>query len=307
MKKKIILAGGSGFLGESFADFLINKGYQVIILSRGKKENSGLKTYMQWDGKSLGEWENKVNGSDAIVNFTGKSVNCIYTEKNKKEIISSRLDSVNIIDEVVKKATNPPKVIVQAGSLAIYGNTTNLCDENSPHGNGFSVNVCEQWEEAFFKEELEKTRKTMFRIGFVLGENGGALEPLMKLTNYYLGGTIGNGKQYISWLHIEDLNQMMLEAIENEHYKGVYNATGDHPVTNKEFMKTLREVMNKPWTPPAPSLLVKIGAYVVMKADPGLALTGRKCVSKRLKTEGFTFKYNDLKETLYSIIHKKDL
>jgi len=303
--KKIILAGGSGFLGESFADYLTKRNYEVVILSRSEKENKPNKRYLTWDGKTKGTWKEEINDSYAIVNFTGKSVNCIYNEKNKKEIISSRLNSVRIIDEAVKECQNPPKVIVQAGSLAIYGNTDKLSDEDAPHGKGFSVEVCQKWEKEFFKEKLEHTRKTMLRIGFVLGENGGALEPLMKLTQFSLGGTIGSGKQYISWLHIDDLNKMMLESIENESYEGVYNATGDFPVTNKEFMKTLREVMKKKIGLPAPTPLVWLGAYVVMKTDPGLALSGRKCVSKRLKEEGFVFKHTNLKQTLTHIIQKK--
>jgi len=171
--KKIILAGGSGFLGESFADYLTKRNYEVVILSRSKKENKLNKRYVTWDGKTKGEWTEEINDSIAIVNFTGKSVNCIYNEKNKKEIISSRLNSVQIIDQVVKECQNPPKVIVQAGSLAIYGNTDKLSDEDAPHGKGFSVEVCQKWENEFFKEKLEYTRKTMLRIGFVLGENGG--------------------------------------------------------------------------------------------------------------------------------------
>lgn len=302
MNKTIILAGGSGFIGEYVAQYLVDRDYTVVILTRHPKENKENIGYVKWDGKTLGSWVEKLEGAYAIVNFTGKSVNCIYTKKNKKEIIDSRVNSVGIIDEAVKNLSEPPKAIIQAGSLAIYGNTQELCDENGEHGTGFSVEVCEKWEDAFFKEEIKNVRKVMFRIGFVLGKNGGALEPLAKLVTYNLGGTIGSGKQYISWLHINDLNKMFLEAIENEGYHGIYNATGDSPVTNRVFMATLRKTMKKKVGLPAASPLVWLGAYLVMRADPNLALGGRKCISKRLKEANFEFDHTDLLATLENVL-----
>jgi uncharacterized protein (TIGR01777 family) len=244
----------------------------------------------------------EINGSYAVVNFTGKSVNCIYTPKNKAEIINSRIDSVNAVDQAVLQCAHPPQVIVQAGSLAIFGDTEKRCDEEASHGEGFSVHVCQQWEDTFFNREFQKTRKVLLRIGFALGKNGGALEPLLKLAKFYLGGTIGSGRQYISWLHLDDLNEMFLTAIENEKMNGIYNATGPTPVTNKEFMKALRKSTNRGWSPPAPATLVKIGAYVIMRADPSLALTGRNCVPKRLLESGFKFKYTDLEDALEDLV-----
>lgn len=302
MGEKIVLAGGSGFLGKALANFLLKKGYEVVILTRGKAKVMGGIRYVQWDGVHSGKWTEEVDGSHALVNFTGKSVNCIYTKENREEIVSSRLDSVNVLNKVIKECKNPPSVFVQAGSLAIFGDTTEVCDEDAPHGDGFSVDVCKQWEEAFFKEKLPNTRQVLLRIGFALGKDGGALEPLVKLVKFNLGGTVGSGKQYISWLHIDDLNEMFLTAIEDDSYVGIYNATGLAPVTNKEFMATLRKVMNKGWTPPAPAPFVKLGAYLIMKTEPDLALTGRNCIPKRLQEQKFDFKYTDLEAALKDII-----
>ncbi|MDQ6788816.1 MAG: DUF1731 domain-containing protein, partial [Acidobacteriota bacterium] len=178
-------------------------------------------------------------------------------------------------------------------------------DENAPLGEGFSVEVCKLWEAEFFNRQLPETRKVLFRIGFVLEKNGGALESLQKVTKFYLGGTIGSGKQYISWLHIKDLNRMFEFAVENETVEGIYNATGVNPVTNAEFMKTLRDVMGMPWSPPAPAFAVKIGATLFMRADPSLALTGRNCIPKKLRDENFQFEYTDLTQTLDQIINSK--
>ncbi|WP_158738261.1 TIGR01777 family oxidoreductase [Alteribacillus sp. YIM 98480] len=302
MNKKIVLPGGSGFLGQSLALFLLNKGYDVTILTRGHSRVENSIRYVHWDGRTMGEWAKELDGCYAVVNFTGKSVNCIYTEENKKEIIRSRYYSVRILQKAIQTCEQPPQAFVQAGSLAIFGNTRDVCTENSPHGEGFSVKVCQLWEKAFFAASLPHTRQAMLRIGFALGRDGGALEPLKKLVKYNLGGKVGPGNQYISWLHIDDLNSMFLKAIEDKSMGGIYNATGPQPVTNKEFMKTLRKVLNKGWAPPAPTPLVWAGAYVVMGTEPSLALTGRNALPQKLIDEGFTFQYNNLKTALSDLL-----
>ncbi|TCJ05086.1 TIGR01777 family protein [Cytobacillus praedii] len=303
LEKRIVLAGGSGFLGQSLARYLMVRGYMVTILTRGKTAAIDQIEYIHWDGVRLeDEWARRIDASYAVVNFTGKSVNCLYTKGNREEIISSRLASIQVLQEAILKSNNPPQVCIQAGSLAIFGDTTEICHEDSDHGTGFSVDVCERWEAAFFKDEWPHTRKVLLRIGFALGDNGGALGPLQRLAKFNLGGTIGSGRQYISWLHMDDLNEMFVQAIENEQYDGIYNATGPNPVTNKEFMKTLRKVMNKGWAPPAPAPFVKLGAYIIMRADPSLALTGRKCIPKRLQAEGFQFRHTNLEGALRDII-----
>ncbi|MFB4162460.1 TIGR01777 family oxidoreductase [Alteribacillus sp. JSM 102045] len=303
MNKKIVLPGGSGFLGQSLASFLLKKGYDVTILTRGKSRVQNSIRYVHWDGRTLGEWAKELDGCYAVVNFTGKSVNCIYTEENKKEIIRSRYYSVRILQKAILSCEQPPRAFVQAGSLAIFGNTRDVCIENSPHGEGFSVKVCQLWEKAFFVTSLPHTRQVMLRIGFALGRDGGALEPLKKLAKYNLGGKVGPGNQYISWVHIDDLNNMFLKAIEDQSMGGIYNATGPQPVTNKSFMKTLRKVMDKGWAPPAPTPLVWAGAYIVMGTEPSLALTGRNALPEKLIDEGFTFHYNNLEAALRDLLN----
>ncbi|RNB80352.1 TIGR01777 family protein [Brevibacillus nitrificans] len=302
MSKKIVLAGGSGFLGNALADFLTAKGFEVVILTRGNSRVAGSIRYLQWDGATRGAWSDEIDGSYAVINFTGKSVNCLYTPKNKEEIIRSRLDSVRVLTDAILASAKPPAVFVQAGSLAIFGDTLQECDENAPHGTGFSVQVCQRWEQAFFERELPHTRKVMLRIGFALGKNGGALEPLAKLASMRLGGTVGSGNQYISWLHVDDLNEMFFYAMENEQVNGIVNATGPKPVTNREFMQTLRKVLNKGWAPPTPAPFVWLGAYLVMRTDPSLALTGRNCVPAKLLESGFSFGHTDLEAALRDLL-----
>lgn len=303
MRRKIVLAGGTGFLGQSLARHLQKQEHEVVILTRSAaSDHAGLR-YVHWDGRTLGPWLEEIEGADAVVNFTGKSVNCIYTLANKQEIISSRLDSVRVIDEALAAVNKPPTVVVQAGSLAIFGNTTELRDEQGEHGSGFSVRVCQLWEQEFFRREIEGVRKVMLRIGFALGPDGGALEPLVKLARRGLGGTIGSGKQMISWLHLDDLNAMFDYVLNHEHAAGIYNATGQQAVSNREFMQTLRHVLNKGWSPDTPSLFVRIGAYLIMRADPELALSGRNCVPKRFMDEGFQFQYRNLEQALRQILN----
>jgi len=296
------MPGGSGFLGKSAADFFKSKGYEIVIFTRGKSQTVNDVKYINWDGKTLGEWTEHINNSEVIINFNGKSVNCIYTDENKKEIIDSRVNSVNIIAEAISKVENPPEVLIQAASLAIYGDTKKLCDENAPAGEGFSVEVCKLWEEEFFKAQFSKTRKVLLRIGFVLGEHGGALETLTKLTKNFLGGAIADGSQYISWIHINDFNRVLEFAIENKSTNGIYNVTGTHPVTNKVFMGTLRKVLHRPWSPPVPVFAVKIGARLFMKTDSSLALTGRNCIPAKLLKEGFSFHFNELETSLKDVL-----
>ena len=302
MNKKIILAAGSGFLGQSAAAYFHSLGYDIVILTRGAEKTQNGIVYLHWDGKTIGAWSREIDDSFAVINFAGRSVNCLYTDTNRKEIINSRVDSVCVLTEAILHSTSPPAVFIQAASLAIYGDTTALCDESAPLGSGFSSDVCRLWEDEFYKTDLPQTRKILFRIGFALGRGGGAIEPLTKLTKLFLGGTIGSGTQYISWFHIEDLNRMFDFVLNNEKAKGTFNATGIDPVTNATFMRSLRKVLHMPWSPPVPSWLVKIGAYLIMRTDPVLALTGRKCIPKKLQDMGFQIKHTDLIKTLEEVV-----
>jgi len=303
MRKTIVLAGGSGFLGASLANKLREIGYAVVVLTRGaNRTNEGVE-FVSWDGATQGEWSRAVDGAEAVVNLTGKSVNCLYTPSNKREIYESRLRSVAAVAEAVRAAERPPRVVVQASSLAIYGDTRDVCAEDAPHGSGFAVDVCERWEDAFYRDPLPAgTRKVALRVGFALGRGGGALAPLVRLAKSGLGGTIGSGKQYISWIHIDDLNEMFVRAIQDDSIEGTYNATGPTPVTNKEFMKALREALGKRWAPPAPAPLVALGAVAFMRASPSLALTGRRCVPARFQREGFRFRYSKLEDALKDLL-----
>ncbi len=303
MKRKVVIAGGSGLLGQSLSEVLINQGYEVVILTRGKEKVENGKSYVHWDSQTVGDWAKELDGSHALVNFTGRSINCIYTKKNKHDIVHSRVDSVRALWEALHQTKNPPQAFINAGALAIYGNTTEKCDENAPHGSGFSADVCKMWEEAFYKESHSSIRQVLFRIGIVLTPENGALEPLKKLVTFNLGGTVGSGKQYFSWIHIDDMNEMIIRAIENETMQGTYNAATPEAPTNKQFMKTMRKVMDKGWAPKTPTPFVWLGAYLFMRTEPEIVLEGRFGYPKKLLDEGFEFKFPQLEQALEDLIY----
>jgi uncharacterized protein (TIGR01777 family) len=300
-KKRVVLAGGSGFLGRSLATELLKRDYEVVVLTRRPRErNDGVKEF-EWDGEHLGEWIQFLDGAEAVVNLSGRSVNCRHTPENLREINESRVNSVRNVAAAIYHVTHPPRVWVQAGAIAFYGDTADRwCDESTPSGEGEATETCKLWENAFQNVQVPKTRRVLLRIGFVLGRDGGALSVLGKLTRWFLGGAAGSGRQYISWIHIADMNRMFIEAIEREDLAGNYNATAPNPVTNTEFMSALRFALHRPWCPPAPEWAVRFGS-MLMKTEPSLALTGRRCSPKRFLESGFQFKFTELSAALKDI------
>ncbi len=297
-----MLAGGSGFLGTALAADLAMAGYEVVNLTRTPRTGAGAVQDLRWDGRTLGPWAEALDGAAAVVNLTGRSVDCRYTAANRREIVESRVHSVEAIGGAIRRCARPPSAWVQTGSLAIYGDAEDrVCDETAPHGDGFSVGVCEQWEAKVEEQVTPGTRKTILRIGFALGRGGGALEKLVRLARLGLGGTVGSGRQYISWLHVSDLSRMFRWAIEREDVHGTYNATGPTPVTNATFMRELRRALGVRFGPPAPALAVRIGAFF-LRTEPSLALTGRRCLPARFMSQGFTFAHTDVRETLEGLL-----
>jgi uncharacterized protein len=300
--KTIILAGGSGFLGKSLTPFLSSCGYRVLVLSRsGKASGAGVET-LRWDGKSPGAWCDALDGASAVINLTGRSVNCRYTAKNRREILDSRINSVRVLGEAIARSRRPPGVLVQASSLAIYGDAGDVVrDEQAPPGSGFGAEVCVQWEAAVNSLHLPHTRTVVLRIGFALGRDGGVLQTLAGLTRWFLGGSAGSGNQFISWIHVADLNSMFKAAVESDSMNGVYNATGPEPLTNREFMRQLRAAFGRPWSPPVPSWAVELGAFL-LRTEASLALTGRRCVPARFLEGGFHFRFPELRPALTDLL-----
>jgi uncharacterized protein len=305
MKPRIILAGGSGFIGQSLSPFLVSKNYDAVVFTRGKSDHHGSIREAHWDGKTLGEWTQFVDGALGLVNLTGRSINTRHTPEHRREIIDSRIDSVRILGEAIARCVQPPKVFVQLAGVGIYGEKgERICDEATAPGDDFVSEVCKQWEAAFDSVNSPNTRKVLFRLGVVLGRNGGFLHVLSRLTRWFLGGQVGNGRQYLSWIHIADLSRMILQAIDQEQLTGVFNATAPNPVTNAELMRELRRALHRPWSPAVPEFAARIGSWL-MGTEASLALVSQRCVPKRFLAKNFEFEFPNLREALANIYPNK--
>lgn len=301
--QRIIVAGGTGFIGSALVKELLPRFEQIVVLTRGPSGGEGVVRYLKWDGRTLeGDWAREIDGATAIVNLVGRTVDCVKSAHQKQEIIESRLNSIHALAAACRDATMPPRVWVQAATAHIYGDTDDqIIDESSPIGTGFAPLVGTQWEAALNNAELTETRRVFLRISFVLGRHGGALKTLARLARFGLGGTVGSGAQFMSWIHQADLNRIVLRAIDDTSMQGAYVTTAPGPVNNKDFMRLLRKAVHRPWSPPTPAVLVRIGAFL-MRTDPELALLGRQCVPTRLLREGFAFQFPALEPALHDLL-----
>ncbi len=304
---KFVIAGGRGFLGQALARSLAADGHEVVLLSRQAASADGLIRTVAWDGSTLGPWVAELDGARALVNFTGRSIVCLYTPEHRREIIGSRVDSVRVLEAALAGCGRPPSVWLQASAIGIYGDAGDrVCAESAPEGSGFTADVCRAWEGAFFgATDGPGPRRVALRIGVVLGRAGGALAPLAGLTRWFLGGAAGSGRQYISWVSLADLCAICRWAIDTPSARGRYNATAPGPVTNAAFMRTLRQALHRPWCPPAPAWAVRLAARLLLRVEPEFALAGRRCVPRRLLEEGFRFRDTDLAATLRGLLDQK--
>lgn len=303
--QRIVIAGGSGFIGTALAQEFSRRGYAVIVLTRSPRARADGICEMAWDAKHPGDWAAQLDGAAAVINLTGKNINCPHTPENLRAITASRVDSTNAIAAASAQAARPPRVWVQASAIGFYGDTRDqACDEAAPNGTDNLANVCRQWEAACAAAALPQTRKVILRIGFVLGREGGALPVLARITKWFLGGTVGSGRQYISWIHLADLVAMFVAAVEREDLSGTFNAVAPNAVTNAVFMRKLRRALYRPWSPPVPALAVKFGAKL-LGSEPSLALISQHCVPKKFQEAGFRFQFSGLAPALRDLCRKR--
>jgi len=301
MKPIVIIAGGSGFVGQALTSELLKRGYDVTILTRRPSVRSDGTREVHWDGEHAGEWTNTLEGAEAVINLTGKTVNSRHTPEIKREILESRVNSVRVLSHAIEGASVPSKVFIQASGVGIYQDRGDAwSDETSPHGSDFMAEVCENWEGAFNSIDSPNTRKIILRLGVVIGPNGGFLGLLGKLTRWFLGGHVGNGRQFISWIHIDDLVRMFVRGIEDNGFTGVYNATAPNPVRNSEFMREMRRALHRPWSPPVPVFAARLGS-ALMGTEADLALVSQRCTPKRFLEHNFQFEFPELRPALHDI------
>lgn len=295
MKQKIVIAGGSGALGSCLIREFNRSDIEVVVLTRSMRPAEGNVRYVLWDGETLGLWTDELEGSKAVINLAGRSVNCRYNEKNKQEIINSRVHSTRIIGQAIQRSVITPEVWINAGSAAIFGNSGEaIKDEDSPVGDGFSATVCKLWEQTFFKYVTPETRKVFLRIGMVLQKERGVLKPFMNLAKTGFGGKIGSGDQYITWIHEQDFANLISWVIANN-VSGIIHGASPHPVRNEDFMREIRTAIRMPVGIDNPGFLVRIGAAFI-GTEAELVLSGRRVVSKVLEENKFHFNYRKIQD-----------
>ena len=308
--RRIVIAGGSGFLGVSLAEFLIASGVEVVILSRNPPKVEGPWKHVIWDGRTLGDWRRELEGATGLINLTGRSVNCIKTPDHRDEILRSRVEATRVLGQAVRTLASPPPVWVQMSTAHIYGDPPQVtCTEDSPFGHGLAPDVGRAWEEEFQAGILPTQRGVLLRTGFVLGRNrgagGGALTTLKRLTHFGLGGTVGSGTQGMSWIHELDMNRLFERALIDPSMRGAYISSAPKPVSQRDFMRELRRAVGMPIGLPAYSWMVRFGAKWLLRTDPELILYGRYVVSKRLREEHFEFRFPHLRGALEDLLERR--
>lgn len=297
--RKIVIAGGTGFLGSCLINHYAGTDTQVFILTRGKPFAQGNTHYITWDGKTGGTWIEVLEHADVLINLNGKSVDCRYTTQNKQLIYSTRLDATAVLGKAIQSSQHPPKLWINAASATIYRHSLDkeMDEYTGEIGSGFSVDVCKQWEHTFNSIETNQTRKIIIRTSIVLGKKGGALKPLKMLVKSGMGGKQGPGDQYFSWLHENDFVNIIDFLISNATTEGIYNLVSPEPVTNQHIMHALRSAVGIPFGIPIPELLLKFGAFLI-NTETELILKSRRVVPKRLLDAGYKFKFDKIESAL---------
>lgn len=315
--KKIVIAGGTGFIGQEMIKYW-GKENQLIILTRQipgarnnrnkyyslSNENLMHVKFIKWDGKTTGDWVKEIDAANLVINLAGKTVNCRYNEKNKKEILDSRTDAVKAIGAAIRQVSTAPKCWINASSATIYRHATDRPQDeyNGEFEDGFSVKVCQLWEKIFYDQPTPDTRKVALRMAITLGP-GGVLIPYFNLLKFGLGGKQASGKQMYSWVHIEDTCRMIEWIAEKEKIEGTYNCASPNPVNNAIFMKTLRKATGTKIGVPAFEWMLKTGARII-GTERELVLKSRWVIPTKILETGFRFKYPLLKDAFADIISK---
>lgn len=298
---KIVIPGGSGQVGTVLARAFNSDGHEVVVLSR--KIEAADWAVVAWDAETLGPWADEIDGSDVVINLAGRNVNCRYTPENRKEIMDSRVNSTRVVGEAIAKAVNPPNVWLQASTATIYAHRYDAPNDDvtgiiggsepgAPDTWNFSISVAKAWELTTNDAVTPKTRKVLMRSAITLSpDRGGPFDVLLGLVRKGLGGTDGDGKQYVSWIHDADFVRSVNWLIDHEELSGPINLASPLPIPNEDFMRILRDVWGASIGLPAPKWLLEIAA-VFMRTETELILKSRRVVPKLLTDSGFQFEFS---------------
>jgi uncharacterized protein (TIGR01777 family) len=287
--------------------YLTAAGQEVTILSRHAPAVTGGWQQVLWDARSLGDWSRVLNGSAGLVNLAGRSVDCLKTPAHCDEILRSRVEATRVLGAAIRSVQQPPPVWVQMSTAHIYGDPLEaVCTEQSAFGYGLAPTVGVAWEREFERQVLPTQRPVVLRTSFVLGRDrgagNGALAKLSRVARIGLGGRVGSGRQGFSWIHETDLNRIFLRSLVDSHMQGAYVVSSPNPNSQAKFMRELRKAVGMPVGLPAPAWLVRIGAPLLFRTDPELALQGRYVIPQRLQNEGFRFEFASLGDALADLV-----
>ena len=303
--KKIVIAGGSGFLGRTLAAYFQERGYAITVLTRSPKATTDGIREMAWDGRAIGDWTHELENAAAVINLAGRSVNCRYHARNRKTILESRVDSTRALGEAVARCKTPPLVWLNASTATIYKHTFGPAWDEAGEIGGtpeakdeFSVEVATAWERTLNAAQTPHTRKVALRAALVLGHGRNSVFPMLRrLTRLGLGGKMGDGRQFVSWIHERDFCRAIEWLITHDKFSGVVNLAAPNPVTNAELMRTFRDICRRPIGLPAAKWMLEIGA-LVLRTETELIIKSRRVIPRRLTESGFSFCFPALRPAL---------
>lgn len=296
-RKKILIAGGSGYVGKMLSGYFSSKGFDIVVLSRHAETN---KKFFYWDPLKEEMDENAFEGVSCVINLSGASIaEKRWTRKRKQEITNSRMQSTDFLYEKLRTIKHNVNTFISASGTGYYGDHRDeWVDETSSPSGDFLSNCCRHWEESALKVSSLEIRTVIFRIGIVLSIQDGALPKFALPVRLFAGAPLGSGKQFISWIHYEDLCALFLKAVEDKSLSGIYSAVSPEPVTNRTFVKTLGKTLGRPvFLPPVPSFLLKI----ILGEIAFSIIEGQRVSPKKIMDAGFSFHYPQLNEALKNI------
>lgn len=303
---KVIITGGTGLIGSALAHSLVKDGHEVVILTRNaSKSDKGLPgeaRLVQWDAKTGDGWYTEAEGADAIVNLAGANISPqggLWTDSRKKIIRESRVKAGEAVVDAIRRTTHKPKALLQSSAIGYYGvHDDEVITETSPTGSDFLASVCRDWEASTAEVESMGVRRVILRTGVVFDKDDGALPVLTLPFKLFAGGPVGNGRQYLSWIHIDDEVNAIRLLLDDSTAHGPYNLTAPNPVPQKEFAKVTGKVLNRPSFIPTPAFAIKL----VLGEAATFALDGQRVLPKALEDKRFEFRFPNLEGALRDLL-----